>query len=139
MVIFSEGITNEAKEYNDTDVYGVDVPNTKNYQFWENKAYHEEKGKYKFRRYGERLTSIDIHSSKTSNFWEKFQKLKKDTNLNYKDLMGTYQFDSCSKDFTGVATAVYKKVLNDGTESYFYKSRLGQGWQVIRFTYNLIQ
>ena len=65
MEIFSEGVANDATEYNDTEVYGVEGPNSKDYDFWENWIYNNEKGKYDYYKYGQRLISVDIHTNKT--------------------------------------------------------------------------
>ena len=130
--ILADGPINKAIEYNDTAKYGVTIPNTKGYEFWENILFEAQKGDFNFDLYKEQLKAVDLHSSFTKNFWERYSKFKKSTNLNYKDLLGTYTLvDSCSKDWRGNASPVYKKVLSDGTEAYLYKAKIGPHWQVI--------
>ena len=130
MEILAEGIFNSAIEYNDTANYGITIPNNKGYVFWEKTLLEAQKEDFNFDIYREKLIAVDLHSSATKNFWDRYSKFKKSTNLNYKDLLGTYQLDSCSKDWSGNSSPVYKKVLNDGTAAYLYKAKLGPHWQV---------
>ena len=53
-----------------------------------------------------------------------------------KDLLGTYQLHNCSKNLFGEVTPVYRRVLDDGTEAYIYKARIGVNWQVLISTIN---
>ena len=144
MEIFSEGVANDATEYNDTEVYGVEGPNSKDYDFWENLIYNNEKGKYDYYKYGQRLISVDIHTNKTvgdekrqvhrgikTPLWDVLQKFKRSTHLNYKDLFGTFYLEACSKGYGTEFSPVYKRILDDGTEAYLYRDKLGINWQVI--------
>ena len=107
------------------------IPSTEGYEFWENILFEAQKGSFNFDIYREELRAVDLHSSLVKNFWDRYSKFKKSTNLNYKDLLGTYELDSCSKDWRGNSSPVYKKVLNDGTEAYLYKAKIGPHWQVM--------
>ena len=53
-----------------------------------------------------------------------------------KDLLGTYQLHNCSKNLFGEVTPVYRRVLDDGTEAFIYKARIGVNWQVLISTIN---
>ena len=139
IVISSDGIINEAIEYHDTNAYDLSSPNSASYQFWENVTYHEEiekNNKLKLENPGgklrEKLLSIDIHSDKFSSLWKKYNgTLNQATNLNYKDLLGSYHLDSCYEDYLKKLSPVYKKVLPDGREAFLYKKKLGATWHVI--------
>ena len=138
--ISSDGILNKAKEYNDTDIYGVTIENSKSYQFWENITYIKEKHRLDKQEATSnvlnsfKLVSVDIHSSK---MWEKYEKFRRNTNLKYKDLLGTYNLFSCSQDYTKNISPVYKRVLSDGTEAYLFHSKLGNSWEVTQKRYNI--
>ena len=136
--ITSVGVLNNAKEYNDTDTYGVTIKNLKSYPFWENITYIIEKHRLDRLqamsnvRNNFRLVSVDLHSSK---MWEKYEKFRRNTNLKYKDLQGTYNLFSCSEDYKKIVSPVYKRVLNDGTEAYLFRSKLGNSWEVMQKPY----
>ena len=142
MEIFAGGSFDNVTEYNDTAEYGVTIPNTKGYGFWENLLFESQKGNFNFKIYQEKLVSIDLHSSsiidvagnkRVLNFWDRYSKLKKGTNLNYKDLLGAYRLDSCSTNAFQKKSPVYKKVLDDGTEAYLYKANSQPNhWQVTK-------
>ena len=80
-----------------------------------------------------KLVSVDIHSSK---LWERYEKFRRNTNLKYKDLLGTYNLFSCSEDYNKNISPVYKKVLSDGTEAYLFRNKLGSSWEVTQKRYN---
>ena len=132
--LFSDGPISEYREYNDTDEYNLSVPNDKGYEYWENLIYERENAK----DFGEiheirgRLLAVDLHSPEFGSFWSKFSETKRNTNLKLKDLFGTYKLHNCSKTLFGEISPVYKNVLEDGTEAYLYKSRIGFNWQVIK-------
>ena len=130
--LFADGIINQAREYNDTEEYNISVPNDKGHEYWENIIFDQEKGQYKFETFRERLLAVDLHSPEFGSFWPSFSKLKRNTNIYFKELLGTYQFHNCSKSLFGEVTPVYKKVLQDGTEAYMYKARIGGNWQVTK-------
>ena len=136
IVISSDGIINDAMEYDDTDHYGISFPNSHGYEFWENVTYLEEIEKDKIWNKlnpgvkPEKILSVDIHSPKYSKLWETFNPSKKTINLKYKDLLGTYQLTSCFKDYMNNASPIYKKQLPDGTEAVLYKKEIGTSWQV---------
>ena len=138
-MISSDGIINEASEYHDTNIYDLTSINSSTYQFWENVTYFEEiekDNKLKLETPGgklrEKLLSVDIHSDKYSSLWKKYNgTFNQDRSLRYKDLLGTYNLDSCYEDYLKKLSPVYKKVLPDGTEAFLYKKKLGATWHVI--------
>ena len=113
---------------------GVNIPNSLDYEYWENYNFNLRKNRVieniNDPEYNIRLVGVDLHSSKTSKFWDKYSKLKRNTNLNYIDLLGSYELDSCTEDFSKNKFPVYKKVLDDGTEAYLYKKKFGIDWMV---------
>ena len=127
--IVSDGITTTAHEYNDTETLGINIPNSLGYEYWENHKYLSDKDSYDNHNidHPQRLLAVDLHSS---NFWQKYSQFKRETNLKYNDLLGSYNLVSCSEDYRKSNSPVYKKILDDGTEAYFYKHRLGIRWQV---------
>ena len=137
IVIFSDGIINEAIEFHDADNYDLMSSESKKYQFWENVTYHEEIAKYNKlsqdnKRRRKKILSVDIHSNKYSSLWEKYDgTYESHRDLNYKDLLGTYQLTSCYEDFSKKISPVYTKVVHDGTTSFLYKKKLGSTWHVM--------
>ena len=136
IVISSDGIVNEAIEYGDADHYGIDFPDSHGYEFWEETMKNEEIEKNKIWNKlnpnvePEKILSVDLHSPKYVKLWETFNPSKKTSNLNYKDLLGTYKLDSCFKDYRNNVSPIYKKILPDGTEAVLYKKKIGTSWQV---------
>ena len=86
---------------------------------------------FNFKIHREKLVAIELNTERVKKFWDWYSKFHKHTNLKYKDLLGTYHLDSCTKDFRGNGSPTYKKVLDDGTESYLYKAKIGPHWQVM--------
>ena len=131
VVLFSDGAIYDVREYYNTEEFpDISIPDNKGHEYWENFIFERVKGNHEYETYRERLVSIDLHSPEFGSYWSKLSKTKRNTNLNLKDLFGTYQLHNCSKNFLGETTPVYKHVLDDGTESYLYKSRNGFYWQV---------
>ena len=135
---FSDGPIKAYREYYDTEEYNLTVPNDKGYEYWENLIYERENAKDSFdhnhpvRVHPVRLVAVDLHSPEFGSFWSKFSKTLRNTNRKLKDLFGTYKLHNCSKSLFGEITPVYRNVLEDGTEAYLYKSKIGFNWQVMK-------
>ena len=135
--LFSDGgLITKAIEYNDTEEYNVAVPNDKDHEYWEALNFDVMKGNYNYESFREKLLAVDLHSPEFGSFWKSFSKLNRNTNIRMQDLLGTYQLHNCSKNLFGEVTPVYRRVLDDGTEAYIYKARIGVNWQVLIFTIN---
>merc|ERR1712223_591610 len=129
--LFSDGgLITKAIEYNDTEEYNVAVPNDKDHEFWEALNFDVMKGNYNYESFREKLLAVDLHSPEFGSFWKSFSKLNRNKNIRMKDLLGTYQLHNCSKNLFGEVTPVYRRVLDDGTEAFIYKARIGINWQI---------
>ena len=130
------------KIYFDANEYGVELPSTKGKEYWANVSFVQLKEKDEielkekhgkgWQEYDRKLISVDIPH------WDSYEKLKRDTNINYKDLLGTYALFSCplaTEFFTTkkTFTPIYKKMekLHDGKEAFLYKHKFIGSWQVI--------
>ena len=82
------------------------------------------------------VTVLDVNL--TSLFWKTYKKMSRSTNLNYAELLGTYEMLKCPEiNVFGIKTRypVYRKILSDGTEAFLSKNKYGNKWQVIFVTY----
>ena len=68
-----------------------------------------------------------------TNLWKPYRNLSRNTNLNFKDLLGSYEILDCPSVTTlGKITRfpIYYKILPDGKKAYLHKNRFGNVWQV---------
>ena len=83
----------------------------------------------------DKLVGVDLeYPSGKSNFWKKYKKMDRNTNLQKKELFGTYNFHSCKESSSSIGKVshpVYHKILRNGVEAYLYRGKYGAGWQVI--------
>ena len=95
--------------------------------------------KYNKSRSGTELSGVEGHYKVLDvNFpplsWKAYKNMSRSTNLNLKDLLGTYNLFSCPEvNVFGITTRypVYQKILSDGTEAYLSRNKYGNKWQVI--------
>ena len=76
-----------------------------------------------------------------TRLWDPYKKLIRTTNLNFKDLLGSYDLLDCPavKTFGKITRyPIYQKILQDGKKAYLYKNKFGSVWQVKNCNYNFI-
>ena len=82
----------------------------------------------------DKVVGVDLeYPSGKSNFWEKYKKMDRNTNLKKNELFGTYNFHSCKESSSSIGKVshpVYHKILREGTEAYLYRGKYGADWQV---------
>ena len=81
---------------------------------------------------GEKYESNVVDMNFT-NLWKPYKNLSRNTNLNFKDLLGSYELLDCPSVTTFGKTTrypIYYKILPHGKKAYLYKNRFGNVWQV---------
>ena len=132
--IISDGPVSTAKEYYDDDTLNIQHYGLQDYRYWENHTLFSKKIEYP----REKIVAVDLHSPNSCcgniSYQEKYKKLRRSTHLEYKQLLGSYEFFTCLEtNRYGITSTspVYKKILDNKTDAFLYRSKTGINWQVI--------
>ena len=130
--IVSETISNNnILEYEDRPDIDFESRNSISPEQWE-KEWLEIINKNRTTFNGEKFESNLVDMNFT-NLWKPYKNLSRNTNLNFKDLLGSYEILDCPSVTTfGKITRfpIYYKILPDGKKAYLHKNRFGNVWQV---------
>ena len=131
--IVSEKIPSEdVYEYKEGSKVDVEATKSIGPEQWQKEwiaVLDKNRTEFKGERFQSRVVDMDF-----TKLWEPYKKLIRTTNLNYKDLLGSYELLSCPEvEAFGRKTKfpIYQKILKDGQKAYLYKNQYGSVWQVI--------
>ena len=139
--IVSEKLSaNEVYEYEGGSDLDIESKNSISPEQWKQEwieIIDKNRTKFKGEKFNSQVVDMDF-----TRLWEPYKKLIRTTNLNFKDLLGSYDLLDCPPVKTFGKTTrypIYQKILQDGKKAYLYKNKFGSVWQVYNCNYNVIE